>query len=212
MAQVQHTLGEVTSEVAASVDGVTAYLVGDEGDRPAIDDARVDAAYVWLESEVFDLVALQAPVGRDLRFLTGSLRIAQAVERAGDLVASIGFRADLLRPYASLPELAVLVRGLGRGGADMLRGAASAYAVLDEALAEEVAEQDDAVDALHHQFIRALYDLEGVPTEPVVELGLVGRFYERIADHAVVIAERVRFIASSKMHAGDTDEASGWSP
>lgn len=212
MAHIQQVLGEVVGGVAQSVEAVTGFLVADHDDRPEIDDAHVDETYLWLESEIFDLVALQAPVGRDLRFLTGSLRIGQAIERAGDLVSSIGFRLDLLRPYASAPVLASTVRGLGQGGAGMLRGAASAYAVLDEALAEEVAARDDAIDDLHRELIRSVYDLKGVPLEAAVELGLVGRFFERIADHAVVIAERVRFIASSHMNPGDTDEAGGWSP
>jgi phosphate transport system protein len=212
MAQVQHRLGEAVQSVATGIEAATAYLVGDVDDAPEIDDGLIDEAYIWLESEIFDLVALQAPVGRDLRFLTASLRIGQATERAGDLVTSIGFRAELLRPYLGQAALGPLIRELGLGAAGMLRGAASAYAVLDESLAEEVTARDDAIDELHHRLVRAIYDLEGVPLEPAVELGLVARFYERIADHAVVIAERVRFIASARMNPGDTDEAAGWSP
>jgi phosphate transport system protein len=212
MAQVQQSLGAIVNGIAVSVDAVTSFIAGDAESHPEIDDAGVDATYAWLESEIFDLVALQAPVGRDLRFLTGSLRIGQAVERTGDLVASIGFRAILVRPYTSDPALAETVRQLGHGAAEMLRGAASAYAVLDEAMAEDVARRDDAIDLLHRSLIRSVYEMERLPIEAAVELGLVGRFYERIADHAVVIAERVRFISSSRMNPGDSDEAGGWSP
>jgi phosphate transport system protein len=211
MAHVHRKLGSVVTSVAASVESVTEFLTG-ASDAPAVvDDASVDAAYAWLEEEIFDLVALQAPVGRDLRFLTASLRIGQAIERAGDLVSSIAFRSELLRPYASTPLLSTTIRDLGTGGAGMLRGAASAYAVLDASLAEEVAARDDDIDELHRGLVRTVYGMEGLGLEPAVELGLVGRFYERIGDHAVVIAERVRFIATSEMNPGDSDESEGWS-
>ena len=211
MAHVHRKLGSTITAVAASVESVTEFLTGAGGGPPAVDDASVDAAYAWLEEEIFDLVALQAPVGRDLRFLTASLRIGQAIERAGDLVASIAFRSELLRPYTSNPPLRPTIRDLGLGGAGMLRGAASAYAVLDASVAEDVTGRDDEIDELHRRLVRTVCGMEGLALEPAVELGLVARFYERIGDHAVVIAERVRFIAASTMNPGDSDESAGWS-
>jgi phosphate transport system protein len=207
MAHVHRTLGTIAGEVADSLVGVTRYLLGETADAPVVDDSRVDATYAWLEEETFDLVALQAPVGRDLRFLTASLRIGQEIERTGDLVASIGSRAGQLQPFVSSGPLNQLVAEIGEGAAAMLRGAGAAYAVLDEAMAKEIAAQDDAIDELHRQLLRALFGLDDMPVEPAVELGLVARFYERIADHAVVISERVRFIASSQMNPGDSDES-----
>ncbi|HEX9530492.1 MAG TPA: PhoU domain-containing protein, partial [Acidimicrobiales bacterium] len=207
--------GETITTLAGAGDAVLAAAVGEtEPDAALADvlatDARVDALLEWLEGEVFDLVARQSPVGRDLRFLTASLRIGQALERVGDLLVSTGRRVEVVRPLVAGHGLEGPLRRLGDGALDLLRRAGAAYAVFDAEAASQLAADDDAVDAAHGELRRQLFSLGEVPAEPVVELSMVGRFFERVADHAVVIGERVCFIASGVMHPGDADESTIW--
>lgn len=88
----------------------------------------------------------------------------------------------------------------------MAEAAARACAVLDGEAAARLEAWDDVVDDLHTALLRELFGLREAPAEALVELGLVARFYERIADHALVIGERVRFVASGEMVPGDRDE------
>jgi phosphate transport system protein len=131
------------------------------------------------------------------------------VERSGDLVASVGRRVDAIESVALTSTVRALLRSMGDGAAAMFSSAAGAYAALDAEAAGRIPEQDDAMDALHRDLLRELFESSG-PVASVVDLGLVARFYERIADHAVVIAERVRFVVDGSMNPGDADEQ-GWS-
>lgn len=211
--QIQETLGALTVGGKAVVEAA----LGETEPLAALEvmlaiDRDVDALLEWVEPEVFDLVALQSPVGRDLRFLTSSLRIAQALERVGDLLVSVGRRADVVRPLIQGHGLGPDVLALGAGALDLLQRAAAAYAVFDADAAGALEAADDAVDASHARLRARLFGLGEAPVEPVVEMGLVARFLERVGDHGVVIGERVRFIARGVMRPGDADESTMWSP
>jgi phosphate transport system protein len=170
-------------------------------------DAPLDDHYAVVEADVHDLLARQAPVARDLRFVLAGLRIAQEVERCGDLVASIARRAGRLDPAVLTPDIRAIVHEMGAEAVGMFRTAAAAYEVLDPSAAARLHEWDDTMDELHRRLLRAVFALHDAPVESAVELGLVARFYERIADHAVVVAERICFAASGSMNPGDADES-----
>ena len=148
-----------------------------------------------IEAEVQDLIALQAPVGRDLRFLLASLRIAQELELCAGLVASVARRVGRIDATVMTPLIASVVDDMGASAATMLRKAVGGYAVLDGSVSIGLGDEADMIAELHRQLLSALFCLEGLAVEPAVELGLVGRFYERVSDHAVVIADRVYFAA-----------------
>ena len=210
LAELRSRIDEAARLVASSVELATAALLeGDEGAaaRIAADDGAVDATYSWLEAEVFDLVARQSPMGKDLRFLVATLRIAQEVERSGDLVASIARRAGRIEPAALTSRIRTLLYAMGAESARMLHLAVDAYVGEDVVLADEVIAADDGMDDLHRALLTELFAAEPGPPGPMVDLGLVARFYERIADHAVVIAERVRFVVEARMNPGDSDES-----
>jgi phosphate transport system protein len=212
LAHVRQLVDDMAATVIAGIGAVTDALL--EGDRHAADavvaaDAAIDRTYPVVEDEVFQLVATQAPMGRDLRFLIATLRVAMEVERSGDLVASVGRRVDAIDSVALTSTVRALQRSMGDGAAAMFSSAAGAYAALDAAAAARIPQQDDAMDALHRDLLRELFESSG-PVASVVDLGLIARFYERIADHAVVIAERVRFVVDGAMNPGDADEQ-GWS-
>jgi phosphate transport system protein len=208
LTHVRQLVDGMATTVICGIGAVTDALL--EGDRAAAAsvvaaDAAIDRAYPVVEAEVFQLVATQAPMARDLRFLIATLRVAMEVERSGDLVASVGRRVSSIDATALTPSVRALLRSMGDGAAAMFTSAAGAYAALDADAAARIPEQDDRMDALHRDLLRELFESRG-HVGSVVELGLIARFYERIADHAVVIAERVRFVVDGAMNAGDADE------
>ncbi len=173
-------------------------------------DAQVDVLYATVERDAFTIVATQAPVARDLRLVVGSLRIAQEAERCGDLISSIARRTNTIDASALNPQLRMLIHEMGAEGVRMLDGAAKAYDVLDSIMADEVVEWDAVMNAHHVSLLQLLFDFEDVDNRSLVELALVARFFERIGDHAAVVAQRVRLIDQGRTLAykpNDTDSA-----
>ena len=211
LASVQERVLAMTRMVEQGLESVTETLLAGDRVRAELviaNDAPLDGLYAQIEAEIQDLIARQAPVARDLRFVLAALRIAQEVERCGDLVASIARRADRIDPAVLTPDIRSIVYEMGAEATGMFRSAARAFEVCDPGAAMRLEEWDDTMDDLHRRLLATVFALRDASVESAVELGLVARFYERIADHAVVIAERVRFIASGAMNAGDTDESS----
>lgn len=188
-------------------DATAALLAGDEllADRVMAADAEIDRAYPVVESEIFDIVATQSPVARDLRLVIATFRVAANIERCGDLVSSIARRASRLERGALDGDARTLLETMGRAVGASFGRAMQAYAVLDDGLASSVGDLDHEVDDLQRRLLRHLVGA-ATDTESAIDLALVARFYERIGDHAVVIAERVRFVASGQMDPGDRDE------
>ncbi len=215
LAAIRDEVSAMTRVVEDGLDRVTEALLSGNTDMAArivADDAPLDDIYAATETEIHDLIARQAPVARDLRFVLAALRIAQEVERCGDLVASIARRTGRLDQGVLTPEIRAIVYEMGAEALGMFRTASTAFAVLDESAAARLGEWDDVMDELHRRMLRAVFALRDVSLESAVELGLIARFYERIADHAVVVAERVCFAASGAMNPGDTDESSPDAP
>lgn len=213
LSELQARVGTMAGTVVAGIPIATSAVL--DADRAAAErvvdaDRFIDDEYPSVERDVFELVARQAPMARDLRFLIATLRIAQEVERSGDLLASIGRRAPTLDPAALTPAVRALVGEMGERSASMFDQASTAYGVLDGERARRIPEQDDAMDDLHRRLLHELFGAEEGRVATIVELGLIARFYERIADHAVVMAERVCFVVDGSMNAGDADEQA-WS-
>lgn len=210
IAAVRAELSSSADAVAGAVIPVTeALLRGDRASAESIErgDVEIDARQARIEAEIFDLIARQGPFGRDLRLLVASLRIAQEVERSGDLLASVARRVGRLTPADLTAERTDLILAMGREAGAMFAGAAGAYAALDLDTAVGVRDRDDVLDELHARLLRELFSTSSGSYRAVVELGFVGRFLERVGDHAVVIAERVRFVASGRMDPLDRDSA-----
>lgn len=211
LADLQHRVSTLAGVIVGGLGIATAAVL--QGSTEARDsvvngDRRIDEAYPGIERDVFELVARQAPVARDLRFLIASLRIAQEIERSGDLLASIGRRGPTLDPAALTPTVRDLVGEMSAHGSSMFGQATGAYRTLDAVAARRIPALDDAIDELHRRLLAELFAAEDGLVGSIVELGLIARFYERIADHAVVIAERVCFVVDGSMNATDADESS----
>ncbi|HEX2272320.1 MAG TPA: phosphate signaling complex protein PhoU [Acidimicrobiales bacterium] len=184
--------------VSEGLAGATeALLVGDrEGARALVArDEMLDSLYVDVEGLVQRQFALQAPMAVDLRFLLSVLRIVPELERSGDLAEHIAQRAVRGLTGELTPRVRGLIEQMGRTGVEMWRASAEAYAQRDGQAVARLREQDDELDDLHVSLIAEL--ASGKLSIPVaIELALVGRFYERLGDHAVNIAARVRYLAT----------------
>ena len=175
-------------------------------------DRRIDALEVEIEEQVVNLLALQQPMARDLRMLTSALKIANDLERVGDHAVNIAQSVERLaksRPIAPEPEILEMAR-LAR---DMLSDALEAFIRGDAAAGREVCRRDDKVDALHRSVFRILLTFMMEDPHMIsagMELFLVSRNLERVADLATNIGEDVVFLVegkSIKHHAEDRGES-----
>ena len=175
-------------------------------------DRTIDAMEMEIEEQAINLLALQQPMARDLRMLTSALKIANDLERVGDHAVNIAQSAERLaqsRPIAPQPEIVEMAR-LARA---MLSDALEAFIRGDAAAGREVCRRDDKVDALHRSVFRIL--LTYMMEDPHMigagmELFLVSRNLERVADLATNIGEDVVFLVegkSIKHHAEDRGES-----
>lgn len=158
------------------------------------------------EEAAFVLLALQAPVAGDLRSIVSSIQIVADVERMGALALHVAKIARRRHPQHALPEE---VNGyfaeMGRVAVDVADSAREVLLSRDPDKARRIREEDDAMDDLHRHLFSVMMDREwkhGVSA--AVDVTLLGRFYERFADHAVEIARRVIFQVTG--HLPDEDE------
>ena len=159
------------------------------------DHERITTASARAEEAAFVLLALQAPVAGDLRSIVSSIQIVADVERMGALALHVAKIARRRHPQHAIPEE---VNGyfaeMGRVAIDLADSAAEVLISRDPEKARRIREDDDAMDDLHSHLFTVMMDREwphGVAA--AVDVTLLGRFYERFADHAVEISRRVIF-------------------
>ena len=162
------------------------------------DHENIIAASARAEEAAFVLLALQAPVAGDLRAIVGSIQIVADVERMGALALHVAKIARRRHPQHTLPEE---VNGyfaeMGRIAVDLGASAREVLLSRDPDQARLIREEDDAMDDLHRHLFSVMMDREwkhGVAA--AVDVTLLGRFYERFADHAVSIAKKVQYLGT----------------
>jgi phosphate transport system protein len=163
-------------------------------------DQPINQLHIEIDSRCFKLLALYQPMAVDLRAIVAGVKINTDLERVGDLAINIAEAARRYLRHAPVKELIDIPRmaDIAHG---MLRDALDSYVKRDIALAREVLNQDDALDALKTQVFRELltFMLQDPHTiEPSLDLILVSRHLERIGDHATNIAEDVIFMVSAR--------------
>ena len=166
-------------------------------------DDAIDGLRARIEDHSFDLLALQNPVAGDLRMLVASLRMVGELERMGDLSVHIAKIARLRVPEVAVPaELVPTIARMAAVAEVMVAKVGHIIADSDVAAAEELEQVDEEMDRLRRSSFRELLGSDwkyGV--EPAVDIALLGRYYERIADHAVSIARRVVFLVTGEQPA-----------
>lgn len=191
-----------------------AFLEGDlaVAGEILVGDDEIDALALDIEERCYQLLALQQPMASDLRAITTAIRMCAEIERSGDLVVNIMKAARRIYGVEIAPKTRGLVERLGERVHRLFRLSIDAYVDQDVGLASALDDMDDAVDRLHVDFIESIFETREsgeMALQPAVQLALVGRFYERIGDHAVNIGERVRYLCTGWLpeHTGAARQA-----
>lgn len=165
------------------------------------DHENIIAASARAEETAFVLLALQAPVAGDLRAIVGSIQIVADVERMGALALHVAKIARRRHHQHTLPkEVNGYFAEMGRIAVDLGNSAREVLLSRDPDQARLIREEDDAMDDLHRHLFSVMMDREwkhGVAA--AVDVTLLGRFYERFADHAVEISRRVIFQVTGRL-------------
>jgi phosphate transport system protein len=163
-------------------------------------DAEVDQIYRQVEVKVADTIARQAPVASDLRMVITALHISADLERMGDLAEHVAKTAQRRHPSPAVPAE---LRPVFKQMADVADRMADKITVVltrpDVGLATELEKDDDAMDDLERDLFKILLD-DNWPygAETAIDGALLGRFYERYADHAVNIGEQIVYLITGE--------------
>ena len=164
------------------------------------EDHQINALDVEIDEDSIRLIALMQPKASDLRFITTAMKITTDLERMGDMAVNMAERAlelndePILKPYIDIPKMSQIAQG-------MTRDALDAFVRKNKKLATDVIMRDDEVDDLKDQIFRELltYMMSDPNTiERAMDLILVSRHLERIADHTTNIGEEVIFMVQGK--------------
>jgi phosphate transport system protein len=157
-------------------------------------DRVIDALYPQIEDLAGREMLLQQPLASDFRLLVSVLRVVPELERSHDLIVDIGRRGNLILSQDLSTRSRALIEQMGILTSEMWREAVDCWCERDRSAAAALDERDDEMDDLYASLTAEL--ASGGMTLPVtMELTLVARFYERLADHAVNIAKRVIYLA-----------------
>jgi phosphate transport system protein len=203
LSKLKDRLLDMSGRVVDSVDlAMRAIHQGDPAlaDKVIQQDREIDLLEVDIENTVTSLLALQQPMAKDLRLLLATLKISNDLERVGDHGVNIAGSAKRLprtRSFQLPPEL----NEMTRRAREMLSDVLSAFVRSDAKAAYDVCRRDDEVDALHRSLFRIL--LTHMAEDPhtissAIELFLVSRNLERVADLATNIGEDVIFLVEGK--------------
>jgi len=200
---VTQSLLDLSSLVSSAITQAThALLTADLSEAEAViaADDRVDEIQHELDARIIDIIARQQPVASDLRALVTALRMSADLERMGDMAHHIAKITRLRHPGAAVPsELLLTIEEMGKVArliSDKVGGVINSKDI-DKAL--EVERDDDEMDLLHRRLFTALLEPawpHGIET--AIDMTLIGRYYERYADHAVSVSRRIHFQVTGK--------------
>ena len=159
------------------------------------DDSVIDSIQHDLDARTINLMARQQPVASDLRTLVTSLRMSADLERMGDLAHHVAKQARMRYPNCAVPaELNPTIEEMGRVAVMIIDKLSAVMEHRDTVRAVELETDDDEMDRLHRKLISILLDDSwNYGVETAIDMTLLGRYYERSADHAVSIARRVYY-------------------
>jgi phosphate transport system protein len=203
------TLVEMAGLVKIAMENATTALLTADlslAEKVIADDLIIDEMQHELDARTINLIARQSPVATDLRTLVTSLRMSADLERMGDLAHHIAKSARMRYPATAVPpELSLTIEEMGRVCVKIIEKVALILKNRDTERALEVEKDDDEIDSLHRRIIQTLLDpswKHGVET--AIDMTLLGRYYERCADHAVSISRRLYFLVTGN-YPGETN-------
>jgi len=200
--EIRRGLVDMTSAVLENTRRAGEVVTGNRLDLvDVVSDAddSIDRMYVDLEDLTFNVLALQQPVATDLRFLVAATRILYEAERSGDLAVNIAKRTSAQSGFPQQPEIHSLLVRLADESATMFGHAVHALETFDPEIGVRAEDSDDVVDRVTERFFGTVHaHSEEIGLECAVELSHVARFFERIADHGVNIAQNVTYVVTGQ--------------
>ncbi|MEM7286904.1 MAG: phosphate signaling complex protein PhoU [Actinomycetota bacterium] len=199
---IESDLLEMMDMVTDRVGTVTSALL--ENDVAAADiliaeDDDIDIISLRVEEGCVETLVREQPVASDLRLVVAAMHMNSDIERSGDLTTNIAKAVGRLQGTQMEDRVRELVAQMAAQAALLFRRSAEAYRNRDPELAASIDELDDVLDDLHYEFIQlVIHEARRGDMDPQqsLQLALIGRFYERIGDHAENIGERVQYIVS----------------
>jgi phosphate transport system protein len=196
-------LVEMSNSVGSAMSTATTALLDADvalADLVIAGDERIDAVRESIEERCFTLLARQQPVATDLRAITTAMRIVADLERMGDLAVHIAKVARMRFPEHAVPqEVRPILLEAGHVAENLVAKTGTIIAKRDIQAAVELEAEDDVMDQLHKQlFLELLSDGWPHGIESAIDVTLLGRYYERFADHAVSVARRVVYLVTGE--------------
>ena len=162
------------------------------------EDDLIDGLHHDLDARILNLMARQQPVAGDLRRLVTSIRMSADLERMGDLAHHVAKLARMRYPACAVPpELVLTIQEMGNVADRIITKTTGLINSNDTLTAMQFEKDDDEMDKLHRKLFEILLDdnwAHGIET--AIDMTLLGRYYERCADHAVSVARRVYFLVT----------------
>jgi phosphate transport system protein len=161
-------------------------------------DDELDALTLDIEERCFTVLARQQPMAGDMRAVVTAIRLTSEIERSGDLMVNVAKAARRLYGNPVPAPLRSLLQAMAAEAVRLYQLAMDAYAEGDAGMAAAIDDMDDRLDQLHKDYIQAILEVHAdvQDVQVAVQLALVGRYYERIGDHAVNISERVQYMVT----------------
>ncbi len=208
--QVQAEVVRLAAMVTETIPRATDVLLnGDMAAAQSVieDDDYLDVLSLEIEERCYQLLALQQPMATDLRSIITALRLSSEIERSGDLMVNVAKAARRMYGADLAPRLRGLIEKMSEEAARLFKRCVDAYAERNAGLAAALDDMDDRLDDLHEDFIQAIFESyqgDTMDLQPAVQLALIGRYYERVGDHAVNIGDRVQYMVTGWLpeHAG----------
>ena len=204
MSELASVLGEMAGLAGSAMERATQSLLQADlamAEHVITEYDRISELSHVAEERAFALLALQAPVAGDLRSVVSGIQMTADIDRMGALALHVAKIARRRHPNHVLPEE---VNGyfaeMGRIAVALGAAAQEVLQTRDPERAARLRDEDEAMDDLHRHLFSVLMDREwkhGVAA--AVDITLLGRFYERFADHAVEVGRRVVFLATGKL-------------
>jgi phosphate transport system protein len=207
----QGQLDELTEELAAmsalvanAMEHATQALLEADlslAEQVIDEDVRVDEAHERCEEQAFGLLALQAPVAGDLRVVVSAIHASEDLKRMGALALHVAKAARRRHPQPVLPdEVRPYFAEMGRVAVALAHRVSEVIKNQDVKVAAGLDEADDEMDDMHRHLFTLMMRPEWTHgVSAAVDVALLGRFYERFADHTVSVGRRIVFIVTGKL-------------
>ena len=200
---ISQSLVKLTEMVIISMSKATQAVLSSDlklAEEVIADDLKIDEFQHEIDNRIIDIIARQQPVASDLRALVTALRMGSDLERMGDLAEHVAKLARRRHPECAVPaELIATVKAMGEAAEKITKKTGTVISTRNTEMALQVEKDDDVMDTLHRELIAILIEPiweHGI--EAAIDLTLLGRYYERFADHAVSVSRRVYFLVTGK--------------